>query len=167
MATAQPSDRPAYRLGPEHHSCWLGRVFSLSRPSRSAKFNNHPAPGTTKAAEFWSGVRRSAPLMLAFCSAWASAVWWKGGSAAAANERAPCRALLPLRRQCRLVWSQFKDFLSCANREERWFLLQPGGCQLREAHPSSPLRGLWQTSTVNRGGGVCVQKGPKSGDFGD
>ena len=50
MATAQPSARPAYRLGPQHHPCWLRRVFSLSRPSRSAKFNNHPAPGTTKAA---------------------------------------------------------------------------------------------------------------------
>lgn len=74
MATARPSDAQPYLPGTQNHPCWLGRVFSLSRPSRSAKFNNHSAPVTTKAAEFWRGVRRSGPLMLAFCSAWTLAV---------------------------------------------------------------------------------------------
>lgn len=57
MATAGPLDAQPYLPGTQHHPCWLRRVFSLSWPSRSAKFNNHPAPVTTKASEFWRGAR--------------------------------------------------------------------------------------------------------------
>lgn len=138
--------------GPRAPPCWLW-VVPLSRPSRSAKFNNHPAPGTTKAAEFWAG-RGGLPLMLGFLFSlsvgcvmkrWISCGRkWKGA-----------RRLSPLRRQCRLVWLQLQDFLSCANREERWFLLQPGVASL-ERPTFKSLRGLWQTSTVNRVGGMCV-----------
>lgn len=160
MATAGPLDAQPYLPGTQHHPCWLRRVFSLSWPSRSAKFNNHPAPVTTKAAEFWRGLRSLALWCLLsvrhehlLCTEKVDQMQPQRNESC--SEFSPTKLLAPHAQKgqfCK-VWSQLKDFfLVPTRRKDYWF------CNLADGSEASPVvtrqafAHVWQTSKVTEDG---------------
>lgn len=160
MATAGPLDAQPYLPGTQHHPCWLRRVFSLSWPSRSAKFNNHQLQWQQRLWNFgggWGVWPFDACFLFSMniCCALKRWIRCSHKERRAALSSSPTKLLAPHTQKgqfCK-VWSQLKDlFLVPTRRRDYWF------CNLADSSEASPVvtrqafAHVWQTSKVTEDG---------------